>query len=179
MREPGGATLQLPRRSFCGGHRPPPAPSRPSCTIGPARSRHVRVGIAFGLSRSGGISAGSLHAQRCVALRHHDLVAVRRGRSNEWGWQIATARARTSPGFNVNRTGRGLHGNRSRCATCRGQHRRRCGGYQKIQLPHITKIATSNARARLVSTFPHDASRHDPFSTHARSLTVRTRAPQA
>ena len=112
------------------------------------RSRHLRTqGVAFWLFSHRWNQRRSMHAGRRVALRHDNLVAVGGRRRDERRRQVATARARSNPGFDVDRTGRGFDGSRSRCTTCREQHRRRCGGYQKIQLPHITNIAASNSSA--------------------------------
>jgi len=105
-----------------------------------------REASRFWFSRTGGISVASLHAGRRVALRHDNLIAVGRRRRDQRRRQVATAR-RSCACDDVIHTRRGLYGSRSRCTTCRGQHRRRCGGYQKIQVPHITNVASCIVRA--------------------------------
>jgi hypothetical protein len=90
-----------------------------------------------------------MQAGRRVALRHDDLVAIgRRGRDERGQVAVPVTRAGSRPGFDVNCSGRGFDGSRRRCTTCRGEHRCRCGGYQKIQVPHITNLASRSRSAR-------------------------------
>jgi hypothetical protein len=128
--------------------------------VRPLRLTPSRQASRFGLSRSGGIRVRSLlHARRRSALRHDDFIAIGGGRRDQRGRQVATAR-RTCAGFDVVHSRRGLYGSRSRCTTCRGKHRCRCGGYQKIQLPHITNVAPCIRRASSPRANCHVRMRH-------------------
>ena len=133
-----------------------------------------RQGVAFQVfSHRWNQRSGLLDAGRRIALRHDDLVAIGGRRRDQRRRQIATAWARSSPGYDVIHTGRGLHGSRRRCTTCRGKHHRRCGGYQKIQVPHITNVATCTSRA---SGDAHDAYRHFSRAAGQFESTRRSRA---